>query len=309
MSLPPLDRRLLLIGALAVIAGPVLAQTAPQPRNTGVRRGGRLGGRMGAATSDTPPARSLGYGADPLQAVDLYADHGSGPVLMFVHGGGWSRGDRRMVNALPDYATRHGLTLASTAYRLAPAVTARDAGLDIAAAVAEVRRALPGRPIFLLGHSAGAHLAALVGVDPAYLGAVGMKPSDLGGVILLDGAGYDATGPRGPGVVGRALDAMYDQAFGPPGDPERAALSPTLRVTAGGAYPPFLIFHVASRQDSAIQSQALAKALTDAGGRAEVISAPDETHMTINRGFGLAGDAEGERAARFIASASSGVSR
>ncbi len=306
MRLSP-DRRLVLVGALALIAGPALAQVMPQRRP---RAGAGEGtGRRGASASGAPPARTLRYGADALQAVDIYADRGSGPILIFVHGGGWSRGDRRMVNALPGYAAGHGLTLASVGYRLAPAVTAREAAMHVAAAVAAVRGSLPGRPIFLLGHSAGAHLAALVGIDPAWLGAAGMKPSDLAGIILLDGAGYDATGPRGAGLVGRALDGMYDQAFGPEGGSERAALSPTLRVANGMAYPPFLIFHVAAREDSSVQSRALAAALTGVGGRAEVISAPGETHMTINRDFGLAGDVEGERAARFIATNAGPASR
>ncbi|WP_225896923.1 alpha/beta hydrolase [Brevundimonas goettingensis] len=253
----------------------------------------------GLTRQSAPRAQS--YGADPLQSYDLYPGPATGPVLMFVHGGGWKRGENSMVNALPDYARRHGLTLASTSYRLVPDVGAREEAQDVAAAIADLHRRLPGRAIFVLGHSAGAHLAALVGVDPVYLGAHGLKPSDLGGVILLDGAGYDATGPRGRGIVGRALDEMYDNAFGPEGSPGRAELSPTLRVRSGQTYPPFLIFHVASRADSAAQSQALATVLIRAGGRAEVIAAPGETHMTINRSFGVADDPEGERGARFIA--------
>lgn len=241
------------------------------------------------------------YGADPLQSYDLYPGPGNGPILMFVHGGGWKRGENAMVNGLPDYARRHGLTLASASYRLVPTVGAREEAQDLASAIADLHRSLPDRPIFLLGHSAGAHLAALVGVDPAYLGEHGLKPSDLSGIILLDGAGYDATGPRGAGLVGRALDQMYDAAFGPEGSPARAELSPTLRIQTGRTYPPFLIFYVASRQDSAAQSQALADALTRAGSQAEVVAAPGETHMTINRSFGVVGDPEGERGARFIA--------
>lgn len=262
--------------------------------------GGALGSAAPVVARQSAPA-AIRYGSDPLQSYDLYPGPATGPILMFVHGGGWKRGENTMVNALPDYARRHGLTLASASYRLVPDVGAREEAQDVAAAVAELHRRLPGRPIFLLGHSAGAHLAALVGIDPVYLGAHGMKPSDLGGVILLDGAGYDATGPRGRGIVGRALDQMYDNAFGPEGSPGRAELSPTLRVQPGQIYPPFLIFHVASRADSAAQSQALAAALTRAGGRAEVVAAPGETHMTINRSFGVADDPEGERGARFIA--------
>ncbi|WP_295215393.1 alpha/beta hydrolase [uncultured Brevundimonas sp.] len=284
----PLSRRLALIGLAvsATLPSHALAQTRSDRRQR----------RMAPSGPLVAPAHTFTFGPDPLQAYDLYADGGTGPILMFVHGGGWSRGERTNVAALPDYAQRHGLTLASTSYRLAPAVSARESALDVAAAVADLKRRLPGRPVYLLGHSAGAHLAALVGIDPEHLGAVGLKPSDLAGVILLDGAGYDATAPRGTGPVDQWLGRTYDQAFGD----QAAALSPTLLIRPGVVYPPFLIFHVARRQDSTAQSRGLAEALVRVGGRAEVVAAPDDSHMTIKRDFGVAGDPEGERAARFI---------
>lgn len=303
MTMISLSRRTALTGGIAlsaIAALPTLAQERRRRRRRAGGAGDTEAGEDGGRSAIAPVA-TYSYGADPLQAYDLYADAGSGPILMFVHGGGWRRGERTMVSTLPEYAPRHGFTLASTSYRLVPAVGARQEAEDVAAAVADLRKRLPGRPIWLLGHSAGAHLAALVGVDPVYLGAHGMRPADLGGVILLDGAGYDATGPRGSGMVGRVLDRTYDAAFGPQGSPERAALSPTLRVKSGQAYPPFLIFHVESREDSTAQSRGLAEALTAAGGKAVVVSAPGESHMTINRSFGVAGDPEGERAARVVA--------
>ncbi|MDP1736332.1 MAG: alpha/beta hydrolase [Caulobacter sp.] len=247
---------------------------------------------------------TLALGSHPRQAVDVYDRPGlkDAPVLLFVHGGGWSIGDKRGVNALPAYAERHGLLLVACNYRLAPEVDAGGCAQDVASAIfwlTENAAKYGGDPkrIFVAGHSAGAHLAALVAVDPRYLGQCGVRPSDIAGVIPIDGAGYDAVSQMrylgdGPGM----LAGMYRNAFGT----RAAELSPTLLVQAGQAYPPFLIFHVASRPDAQRQSQGLADALRAAGGQAEVVAAPGETHRTINVDFGKAGDPEGERAAVFI---------
>ncbi|WP_420479476.1 alpha/beta hydrolase [Brevundimonas sp. FT23028] len=291
-----LHRRAALLSGLAAVfvAGTATAQDRPRLRE---RRRRRAPDRAGGNGRSDAPHTSISTGSDPKQAYDLYANAAAtGPVLAFIHGGGWSMGDKSMVHDLPEYAQRHGLTFASIGYRLVPQVTPREQAQDVAAAVAALRRTHPGRPLFLMGHSAGAHLAALVGTDPTWLAGQGLQPSDLAGVILLDGAGYDATGDRGDGYSGRLLGHLYDAAFGD----NAAALSPTLLVRAGVTYPPFLIFHISSRQDSRGQSEALAQALNRAGGRAEVVVAPDDSHRDINVEFGQAGDAEGERAARFI---------
>ena len=290
-----LHRRAALLTGLAAVfaAGTAVAQDRPRLRDRLRRRNSDRAVESGR--SDAPHA-SLSTGPDPKQAYDLYASDATGPVLAFIHGGGWSMGDKAMVHDLPEYARRHGLTFASIGYRLVPQVTPREQAQDVAAAVAGLKRTHPGRPLFLMGHSAGAHLAALVGTDATYLGGQGLQPSDLAGVILLDGAGYDATGDRGSGPAGRLLGNLYSEAFGD----NAAALSPTLLIRSGVAYPPFLIFHIASRQDSRGQSEGLAAALIRAGGRAEVVVAPDDSHRDINVEFGAAGDAEGERGARFI---------
>lgn len=284
-----LSRRTAVLSALILSGLPSAAFAQARPR----RRQGR---RDGAGRS-TAPHETLSTGSDPLQAYDLYtSDRADGPILAFVHGGGWSRGDKSMVHDLPEYAARHGLTLASIGYRLVPTVTPREQAQDVAAALADLIRRHPGRPVFVMGHSAGAHLAALVGVDPAYLAGHMVRPAQLAGVILLDGAGYDATRDRGDGFAGRMLGRMYQQAFGD----QAAALSPTLLVRVREDYPPFLIFHIASRADARAQSEALAAALRNTGGQAEVIADPNDSHRDINVGFGVAGDPEGERAARFI---------
>lgn len=297
-----LNRRATLMAGLAAALAAGTAAAQDRPRLLGRRRQRGLGGN---GASDAPHT-SIATGPDPKQGYDLYAGGpATGPVLAFIHGGGWSKGDRSMVHSLPEYARRHGLTFASIGYRLVPQVTPREQAQDVAAAVAALKRSHSGRPLFLMGHSAGAHLAALVGADPVYLAGQGRTPSDLAGVILLDGAGYDATGDRGGGFAGRLLDNLYSEAFGD----QAAALSPTLQVRAGAAYPPYLIFHIASREDSRGQSEGLAAALRSARGRAEVVVAPDDSHRDINVEFGAAGDAEGERAARFIVEHSVSPSR
>jgi acetyl esterase/lipase len=290
-----LHRRAALMTGLAAAfaAGTAAAQDRARLRDR-LRR--REGGRGDGNGRSDAPHTSIATGSDPKQAYDLYAGAATGPVLAFIHGGGWSMGDKSMVHSLPEYAQRHGLTFASIGYRLVPQVTPREQAQDVAAAVAALKRSHPGRPLFLMGHSAGAHLAAMVGADPTYLAGEGLQPSDLAGVILLDGAGYDATGDRGNGPAGRLLGNLYSQAFGD----NAAALSPTLLVRSGVRYPPYLIFHISSRADSRGQSEGLAAALIRAGGQAQVVVAPDDSHRDINVEFGVAGDAEGERAARFI---------
>ncbi|WP_156796246.1 alpha/beta hydrolase [Brevundimonas subvibrioides] len=288
-----LSRRTILFAAV-VLAGGATSAAAQSAR------GGLRHRRSGSGQADAAaPHERIPVGADDRQAYDLYRPDAAGPILAYVHGGGWAHGDRSMVHALPDFAERHGLVLASIGYRLVPEVTPREQARDVAAALADLVRRHPGRDLYLMGHSAGAHLAALVGVDPVYLAEHGLAPSDLAGVILLDGAGYDATGDRGNGFAGRILTRLYDEAFGD----QAAALSPTLRIAPGVPLPPFLIFYIASRADSRAQSEGLARVLQQAGGSAEVIVAPGDSHREINVGFGQPGDPQGERAARFIAQA------
>ena len=278
----PLSRRSLIAAASAALAAPALI-----------------------AADEAAPHVEIAYGSDPRQKLDLYTRPGlkGAPVLMFVHGGGWSFGDKKAVNALPGFAERHGFLLASAGYRMAPDVNARGEAEDVAAAAAWLMDHAAehgGDPhrLFLMGHSAGAHLVALVGVDAHYLGAHDHDPSQLAGIIPVDGAGYDAPLQMEQAANRPRLSKMYQSGFGQ----EAAALSPTLLVKKGGHYPPFLLFHVERRPDSREQAHKLADALTGAGGKAAVVSAPNETHMTINHSKGVAGDPEGEREAAFVKS-------
>jgi acetyl esterase/lipase len=238
-------------------------------------------------------------GVDPnLLSLDLHAPKPARncPVLVMIHGGGWCIGDKANANVGRDKArffVAEGFVYISINYRLSPAVRHPAHVQDVARALAWVHDHVathggdPGR-IVVMGHSAGAHLAALVATDERRLAEQKKEPDILKGVILLDGAGYDL--PRHLGVPsGPALRGMFLKAFGddPAGwkDP-----SPQLHVAAGKGIPPFLIFHAGRRRTAREQSRALAEALEKAGVAAKIVHAPDRDHGGMNACIGRPGD-------------------
>ena len=213
------------------------------------------------------------YGADPKQRLDLVrpANVTKAPVLLFVHGGGWSIGDK--AHAAPDkarWANSKGWAFASANYRLVPQATVEQQAADVGSAVAWLRsiadkQGLDPNRIVLMGHSAGAHLVALVGTDPQYLAAAGITLSDLRGVIALDGAAYDVA--RQMADSGRLMRSTYLAAFGTDAARQRQ-LSPTLQAAAPNA-PAFLLAYV-DRADGKTQAKALGAALRQAGTPVQV---------------------------------------
>jgi len=247
-----------------------------------------------ATIARLPEPQQLSYGSDPLQVMNFWrGQNANAPLILFVHGGGWARGTKE--NATGEAKVRHftqlGYAFASIDYRLVPQARVEDEADDVARAVAWViahkaELGIDGRGIVVMGHSAGAHLAALVGTDPKYLKAHGVPMGMLAGVILLDGAGYDV--PMQIDAAGPLLRRMYEQAFGlEPG--RQMALSPITHVAAPNARA-FLILHV-ERADSERQSNMLAAALRKAGTLAEVSKIEDSSHMRLNRGLGGEDDA------------------
>jgi acetyl esterase/lipase len=245
------------------------------------------------------------FGADPKQTL-AYARpvlNRTVPLLVFIHGGGWSIGDKSMsVGNKASHFTDKGWAFATVNYRLVPNATVEQQATDVAAALAWLRahaqeRGFDPDRIVLMGHSAGAHLAALVGTDPTYLKAAGVPIMSVKGVVLLDGAGYDV--PAQMAFKGNMVAGMYHAAFGK--DPVRQkALSPTFHAAAPNAAS-WLILPVERRQDSKAQSQGLATALQAGGSEASVVPVPGESHMTLNRGLGEADDFATGQIDKFLA--------
>ena len=250
------------------------------------------------------------YGAHERQAADFYRPSDAAakpPLVLFVHGGGWAFGHRtRTVHHKPDHFTANGYAFASTGYRVLPDAPVEEQAADVAAAIAKLRSEAgplgfdPER-IVLMGHSAGAHLAALVATDPAYAGE---HMGAIKGVVLLDGAGYDV--PANMARSDLQAPRIYENAFGT--DPARqAALSPINHVGAPDA-PAWLILHVANRHQSRDQSEALAARLREAGAGAEAVAISNTNHGRLNRELGKDGDAATERVDAFLRELFSNIS-
>ncbi|MBA4752926.1 MAG: alpha/beta hydrolase [Sphingopyxis sp.] len=255
----------------------------------------RLAERMGADQGPkVPGSETISYGSDALQVLDVWRAKGAqraAPLIVFVHGGGWKRGskDNATGRFKPEHYPAQGYAFASINYRLVPAATVEQQAADVASAVkALVDRAgalgIDRRRIVLMGHSAGAHLVALVGTDERYLKGAGLTFADISGVIPIDGAAYDVAAQMkdGPPI----MQKTYAQAFG--ADPARQkAVSPTQQAAAPNA-PQFLLLYV-QRADGVRQAKALGAALEAGGSRVEHGSFPGEGlkgHAEINRSLG-----------------------
>jgi arylformamidase len=252
---------------------------------------GKRGGE-GKATRSAAGATEMAYGSAPLQKLDFWrAKSDRAPLVIFVHGGGWKRGDKG--NATGQYKASHyvgqGYAFASINYRLVPDATVEQQAADVADALAYLRSnavklGINPKRIVLMGHSAGAHLSALVGTDPQYLRKTGLDMSALSGVIPLDGAAYDV--PAQMGENARVMGDAYKQAFGTEATRQKA-LSPYFQAASPNA-PAFLILHV-ERDDGARQSAALAEALRKNGSRVKLQAFEGKGlrgHMEINRKLG-----------------------
>lgn len=288
------------VGFAGLLAFAVVSVTVPAPFADGRekmrdRLRERLAERMGADEGPKAPgSETISYGSNTLQNLDFWRAKdvkGPAPLVLFVHGGGWKRGSKD--NATGQYKPVHypgeGYAFASINYRLVPDATVEQQAADVAGAVkALIERAgslgIDRRRIVIMGHSAGAHLVALVGSDERYLKGAGLSFADIAGVIPIDGAAYDvpAQMKEGPQI----MQATYKQAFGT--DPARQrALSPTLQAGAPNA-PQFLLLYV-QRSDGVRQAKALGAALEAGGSRVEHGSFPGEGlqgHAEINRRLG-----------------------
>lgn len=246
-----------------------------------------------ARAAEPRVARDVPYAkpANPRQMLDVYApaEGKDLPVIVWIHGGGWRRGDKASVQLKPAAYNKRGLLFVSATYRFVPEVTVKEMTGDVARAIRWVHEHAAeyggdGKRIIVMGHSAGAHLAALVCTDESYLKATGLSLDVIKGCVPIDVSMYDI--PKQMAVVtDEARKAAYRNAFGDNSEAHRE-LSPALHVAAGKHIPPFLILHCADRAEAAAQSKLFAAVLQKAGISAETVAGEGKTHTSINADIG-----------------------
>lgn len=251
------------------------------------------GGAAGAAPLP-PGVRQVpdqAYGAHPRQVLDLYlpADPPAGPrpVILFVHGGGWRRGDKAMPGMV-DHKLAHwvprGWAFAAMNYRLWPEVDVLAQCDDVAQALAWLQRQAPAlgldaRRLSLLGHSAGAQLAALLVASPARVAAAGATPWHA--TVVVDTAALDMVA-----VMQRPHYRFYDPVFGT--DPGHWAAASATRQLQGPPVTPVLLVHGAARADAQAAAEAFAQRARALGGQARVLALP-LGHLELNAALGRPG--------------------
>jgi len=114
------------------------------------------------------------------------------PVIIFIHGGNWNRGDKDTYVLMGRNFAKKGIVAVIPDYSLSPEANYDQMTNEVAAAIAWTKANIEkyngdANRVFLMGHSAGGHLAALAVMNPKY----GVEPGLIKGLILNDAAGLD----------------------------------------------------------------------------------------------------------------------
>jgi arylformamidase len=247
------------------------------------------------------------------QVLDAYTPQGAKdlPVVFWIHGGGWQTGDKSEVQEKPRAFMERGFVFVSTNYRLLPNVDMETIIRDVAKSLGWVHKHIAehgGHPkrIFVMGHSAGAQLAALVCTDERYLKAEGVPFDVLKGCVPVDGDTYDVPAIIETAETRRRVHKQPQAKFGHRekfgNDPEKHRdFSAVTHVAKGKGIPPFLILHVADHPDTTAQAERLASVLKDAGIPAARLAAKDTNHTKLNANIGVPDDPVSKALFEFVA--------
>lgn len=248
----------------------------------------------------------------PRQVLDIYTSGNDRelPVIFWIHGGGWQTGDKSDVQIKPRVFTERGYVFVSTNYRLLPEVDMETLVDDVAEAFGWVYRNIErygGDPqrIYVMGHSAGAQLAALICTDDRYLKDQDVPFEVLQGCVPVDGDTYDIPAIIMTAELRQTLHQLPLPTFGHRvkfgNDPDKHVhFSAVTHVAKGKGIPPFLILHVAGHPNTTAQARRFAHVLAAADVAVTVFAARETTHSKLNQDLGRPDDPATEKLFEFL---------
>ena len=221
---------------------------------------------------------SIAYGKLPRQTLDVYrakSDKPAAGIVVFFYGGSWQTGKKADYRFVAEALTSQGYIAVLPDYRLYPSVSFPGFVEDGALAVRWVHdnaRRIGGDPqhIYLMGHSAGAHIAALLTLDGHYLKAVGLDRSDIRATAGLSGPYDFKIGPKLRPVFGMTSATQ----------PFNSAVEPI--NFADGREPPMMLLQ--GSDDTTVEpgnSARLAARIRQRGGDVQLILYPDRGHGAV----------------------------
>jgi acetyl esterase/lipase len=244
---------------------------------------------------------------DAKRQLDLFTPADKDwPIVVFIHGGGWDTGDRRLkIGGADIYGNigrmlaSHGFGAAVISYRLL------DSRIDWQMQVRDVARAVGwvqqnatkrggrAKSVFLMGHSAGAQLAMRLAADPTWLAEAGGDSSELCGVVGVSGAAYDLDDPETLAL--ETEPQYYPRRFA------RGTGNKTWKRDASPIHwldsddPPFLLLYAEGDYKSLIRQSHLAdQRLRKLGIGAGLVRVPGTNHnrivLRLSQPSGLAGE-------------------
>ncbi|WAJ30242.1 alpha/beta hydrolase [Antarcticirhabdus aurantiaca] len=221
--------------------------------------------------------KGLRYAPGARGTFDLYVPDGlsaDAPLVVFVYGGSWDSGSKDIYYFVGQSLASAGFLVAIPDYRVYPETVFPGFVEDAAAATAAVVRlsrsggegvSAGRRPLILVGHSAGAEIAALLALDDRYLARAGLGARDVAGFVGLAGP-YDFLPLK---------EERYKRIF-----PESVRADSQPINFAGGRMPPMLLVHgLADTTVDPQNTRSLAAKVRSAGGSAEVLLVPGLDHV------------------------------
>jgi acetyl esterase/lipase len=240
--------------------------------------------------------------AEKLQTLDVYSPCKAKelPVVVWIHGGGWQGGDKSDVHIKPEVFNGKGFVFVSINYRLLPKVDMATLTRDVAKSIRWVHDHIAERGgdpkrLLIMGHSAGAQLAALICTDERYLKEEGLSFAIIKGCVPVDGDTYDI-----PAMIEVAETRWRVHGLQVPKSTHRIKFgddpakhkdfSAVTHVAKDKGIPPFLILYVANHPDVTAQALRLGDVLKSANVPVALFGARETTHNKINADLGRPDD-------------------